>query len=60
MTEDDVNKCEKCSVNEVDDLCRRHSCPFQVEIYDNDDDKYCNCCSECETECSKDSSKNFS
>ena len=33
---------------------KKHACQFEVEIHDNDDDNYCNCCKTCEHECAMD------
>ena len=32
----------------------RHSCPYQADINDNGDEDYCNCCSDCTTDCAMD------
>lgn len=49
------------SANDYSSLCQRcqqdearepHTCPFAVEI--NDDETLCNCCVDCEHECAMD------
>lgn len=34
-----------------DEKFGRHSCPFAGEIGGNDDEDYCDCCSECTDKC---------
>lgn len=31
-----------------------HSCPFQADVHGNNDPEYCDCCEECEYQCSQD------
>jgi hypothetical protein len=40
--------CPSCNKNPASVA---HSCPFQSDVYDNDDPRYCTCCPECEHEC---------
>jgi hypothetical protein len=50
--ENEENKLCKCGKNPPSpDL---HSCPFAVEIADNDDEDYCDCCDDCIYECAMD------
>lgn len=43
-------KCQGC--NKTVQFDEYHSCPYQLEI--NDCDIQCNCCSDCEYQCSQD------
>jgi len=51
MTKEETpkDKCSRCDKNDAQDS---HTCPYQREINDNDDE--CDCCSECEHECCMD------
>lgn len=49
----DREKCERINCDNESEY-RRHSCPYQAELYGNDDEDYCNCCSDCRHECAMD------
>jgi len=40
--------CPKCHKNSAEEP---HSCPYQEDINNVEDDKYCTCCPECQSEC---------
>ena len=44
------NKCPNCKKG---DAQQEHTCPYSVEIND-DSETLCNCCIDCENECSGD------
>ncbi len=44
----DDSKCEKC---QKADACDPHLCPYQQDIND-DQESMCNCCEDCEQDCS--------
>jgi hypothetical protein len=44
----DEKLCPKCKKNPRQEP---HSCPYRVEIDDDNDPEYCMCCKECEGEC---------
>jgi hypothetical protein len=41
----------ECSCGD-DKQTEPHKCPYECEINDNCDDKYCTCCDECQQHCS--------
>jgi hypothetical protein len=43
-------KCEQENC-ENEGTYYNHYCPYQGEIYDNEDENFCNCCSDCEDDC---------
>ena len=44
----EVKMCETCGKNEAQ---LPHKCPYQEDVNDVDDDKYCTCCIDCENDC---------
>lgn len=46
-------QCERYRCNNPAER-RKHSCPYQEEINNNNDPNYCNCCSDCRYECAMD------
>lgn len=47
----DKDLCEECKQNPVESL---HGCPYQEEVNNSTDTKYCNCCDDCMQECAMD------
>jgi hypothetical protein len=43
--------CSRCEKRPEEPL---HACPYQQEINDSTDEKYCDCCQHCEQECRDD------
>ena len=43
----EYGNCEKSCGNSAEEL---HPCPYQAELYDNNEDT-CNCCDECSYQC---------
>jgi len=48
--DDKTPMCPTCGRNPATKL---HSCPYQIEI-NNNNDPYCTCCEDCENECKAD------
>ena len=44
----------RCGCGSNQGTLETHSCPYQIEIADNDDPDYCNCCPDCENQCAMD------
>lgn len=47
IIKEEIKKC-KCGVN---GSILNHDCPYEKEINNNNNPKYCNCCLSCEQEC---------
>ena len=45
---DKSEMCSRCGKNEAQES---HSCPYQREINDIDDEDYCDCCDDCQQNC---------
>lgn len=41
-----------CTCNRKD--YELHSCPYQADIFNDDDPEYCSCCPYCEEQCAMD------
>ena len=42
---------EKCNMCHTAPALEPHACPFKVDVDDNHDPNYCNCCKECQSDC---------
>lgn len=47
----DGHLCQSCKKNPATDP---HACPFAEEIGGNDDQEYCTCCLDCQSQCAMD------
>lgn len=50
-TKESDGKCPDCGIGKKE---KPHACPYQEDVNDNPDNKYCTCCSACESDCRDD------